>query len=397
MRLIMAAFSTVLLLTGHTPLPAAEIDIGGSSSFDNIPAQANQMEAGLRLPVTKNIAVLGRVQLVDARQEAFHGILPLSARTYSALAGMSASILGQRVLLEPLAGFDQVGRRALLRWDVQGGINVPVPGEPVLSKALIRMQTYRTGRFISPISSRNNIVLTGASAGLGTTLLGRFEVYGKYEIQQFEPQDPILDTTLLAPRPGGIPLDTLAENRITHFYAYSYTRVLSSPALSLGYAFSWSNSELNRWVATWQTIAVASPSPSRPGSNILLVREYAYYPYSTPLNARAHSLLVLLDFALPRSAALKSKMTFPFISSRQALFSPDTAALNTAQTYYREANTAPLVLESKLEKESGHFSFEFGYSLVCVPYREFSYFTTDSYAFHTVYGRVRLKLPGSPQ
>jgi hypothetical protein len=111
----------------------------------------------------------------------------------------------------------------------------------------------------------------------------------------------------------------------------------------------------------------------------------------------AHNVLVLLDLGLPFGLQSKSKVTFPFLSSRDVQDSPDTIPTGWSPSYFRENNAAPMQFESKLNRPWGHFAVEFTYLYFCVPYGEYSYFTINKYSFNSFECRVRLNLTGNAQ
>ncbi len=388
-------FVSLLFALTESNSAAVELESNLAYSFDNIPAHYYDAGAGIRLP-WKGGALLGRAQFLQSEQDSFHGIKPILIQTLSGLAGFSLPLLRQHLQIEPQAGIDVVGGQLLPRWDVKVGASVTMPANPMLPALRLSLRSYRTGRSQNAAASANHIRQTGYMAGMGSALLNRLEFYAHYEMQIHEPASSVLDSFLLEPRRGGIAPDTLAPNRIEQFYAYVYSRVLSRPRISVGYAFSWSNSETDRWRATWQAVHAGIPQPPSMIPVSYLVCEYAYYPYSTPIKARSHLFLLFLDMNLPGSVMFGNKLTLPFLSTRAALASPDTVYLGASRPAYNaERNTAPLLLESKMRREWGRMSTELAYGLFCTPYRAYSYFSEDKYAFHSLECRVRLTLPGS--
>jgi len=118
------------------------------------------------------------------------------------------------------------------------------------------------------------------------------------------------------------------------------------------------------------------------------VNSYAYYPWPTPLRSVAHLLVLSVPLSFG-PVSWQSKAAFPFYSARDQFSSPVKVPASqwsdTYYFYYRQKFTGPLTLDSKLSwAVTARLTLSAAYSYFCLPYREWSYFTVDSYSYHTI-------------
>ncbi|HOJ04712.1 MAG TPA: hypothetical protein PK916_12005 [Bacteroidota bacterium] len=107
-------------------------------------------------------------------------------------------------------------------------------------------------------------------------------------------------------------------NRKDAAYAYVLLDVLREPLLSLGYAWSWADSEWSTWRATGTRY-----DPRRR----LYSWDFSYHPYFTPLKERGHTALLLLQWPLAEAVTLRGKASIPLWSAGRLKWLPASGAL----------------------------------------------------------------------
>jgi len=190
----------------------------------------------------------------------------------------------------------------------------------------------------------------------------------------------VLDSMFLDTIASGRPSLPIEKNSVNSFYVYAMGKIASS--LNLGYAFSWSDSRHDQWIATRREPYVTFRG-TRPESGIS--HEYAYYPYPAPRRSFAHLLVVDVPIIIG-PVAWRSKTAAPVYSSREQFSSPQKVPLGQEinyNYYYTQKYTGPLTLESKIIwRVNDRLTAWLAYEYFCLPYRAWAYFTQDSYSYH---------------
>jgi hypothetical protein len=103
------------------------------------------------------------------------------------------------------------------------------------------------------------------------------------------------------------------DNRKLHGYAYGLLQLVSAPSVSVGYAWSFADTEFDNWRATGATLD--------PATQIYEYR-YFYYPYFTPMEERGHAALAMFNWSAPGGATLAASANIPVASRGQRQNAP---------------------------------------------------------------------------
>ncbi|MCZ7556205.1 MAG: hypothetical protein M5R41_07380 [Bacteroidia bacterium] len=103
-------------------------------------------------------------------------------------------------------------------------------------------------------------------------------------------------------------------NRKESAYAYLLANVFADPKITLGYAWSWTDTERSNWSATGTSF-----NPSTREYRF----EYFYYPYFTPLMERGHLAIAILQWYLFDEVLLHGKATVPVYSRGRLKYMPE--------------------------------------------------------------------------
>jgi hypothetical protein len=125
------------------------------------------------------------------------------------------------------------------------------------------------------------------------------------------------------------------DNSKLQGYAYGLVQLTTAPSISVGYAGSFADSEVDNWRVTGTTLD--------PATQIYEYR-YFYYPYFTPMEERGHSALVMFNWSGPASATLAASANIPVASRGQLQNAPrwGTTPQPPVYGYYSATGVLPL-------------------------------------------------------
>jgi hypothetical protein len=125
------------------------------------------------------------------------------------------------------------------------------------------------------------------------------------------------------------------DNRKLQGYAYGMFEVVNVPSISVGYAWSYADSERDNWRATGTTFDAATQT-----------WEYAYFydPYFTPLEERGHAALAAVNWSSAGGATLAGSVNVPIASSGLRQLTPQWGATAEPPSYgyYTASGVLPL-------------------------------------------------------
>jgi hypothetical protein len=125
------------------------------------------------------------------------------------------------------------------------------------------------------------------------------------------------------------------DNRRLQGYAYGLLQVVTAPSISVGYAWSFANSDRDHWQATGSTFDAATQTWEY---------EYFYYPYFTPVEERGHAAVGAFNWSSAGGATLAASVNVPFASSGLRQQSPQwgTTPQPPSYGYYTATGILPL-------------------------------------------------------
>ena len=167
-------------------------------------------------------------------------------------------------------------------------------------------------------------------------------------------------------------IETIPTNKMSSFYIYGYTPILAN--LNAGVVYSVANSDVNVFQATFTSYA----------QNL-----YTYFPYFTPVNSKAWSVLFFGDKDVNIGALNLGTFSFkaqvPIVSSTNLLYEVKEGIITAGDSvYYNYSGVEPLNLElswTKKNKNDG-LSFKIGYNYFDKPYIKNEYFGDDLVGYH---------------
>ncbi|MBI1805222.1 MAG: hypothetical protein HYR77_12265 [Ignavibacteria bacterium] len=268
---------------------------------DNIPARIQQISSSLIVPISNSYSAQVGCRYFFVHQDLFDGIPQLRKTLYSLEAGLRARLLPQRVDLF-----------------AQGLLNLS-PDIPPIADYLVRAQyspsyfedpgsePFVTARLQAEAARHREVTVATAldeqisykelSVQLDVSCRKFIEVAGKFARQYYSD-----------------------ENQKTIAYAYAVVQPISDPAISLGYAFAYSNSLFDNWRLT-DTKRIAFNPITR---EITYQYSYFYYPYFTPIKEHGHILIGILQWEVIDHCNLYAKATIPFWSRGLMKYFPST-------------------------------------------------------------------------
>jgi hypothetical protein len=267
-------------------LAAQNVRLSFNGLRDDIPAThlAWTLEATSQ-PVQWVYLTLGARNLhID--QEAFQG-MPRFDETLQSGWVEAAALLGERAALTGRIGMNRDGGGETdALYLVRGQYAVPLGAAPHPVVATFTLEAARAREVAVAAALAEGIAYDRLTGGLDLRLGDR--VSGAARLMRDSYSD---------------------DNRKLQGYAYGLLQLVSVPSISLGYAWSFADSESDNWRATSATLD--------PVTQIYEYR-YFYYPYFTPMTERGHAALAVFNWSAEGGATLTASANIP-ISSRGQL------------------------------------------------------------------------------
>ncbi|MBA2746082.1 MAG: hypothetical protein H0U44_07655 [Flavisolibacter sp.] len=194
-------------------------------------------------------------------------------QTYSLLAGNTFRFNFAKTLLNVEAGFFNSGQENFLI----GALKFTQKFSPNLNAHLhVSMQPYQ----YTLASINNPFTYTTAGVGLGYNKNDKWTGEAGYLLQSFED-----------------------GNKINNLFGWFLFPIISNQTFRLqgGYAYSYANAEINKFIPAKSLNEIASSQPP------LTQVEGVYDPYFTPMDQHVHSLLLLIRSSLSKTINLQFK------------------------------------------------------------------------------------------
>jgi hypothetical protein len=361
--------------------PARDIETTSSYVKDFLATNNWESELIFRNQIGETATVRSAIGYCDATQDEISGISRLNAKAGWLKLGGTLAMLRENLSIDGEAGADLLSDHRLApngKAFVKAAI--PLPDNPFLQNLRFKPSLWYTQRLPSAAAICNRITSWGYEGEATLSMIQKIDAGCSYRIDNLWPADTVLDSTFLDTIASGRPLLPIEKNSVTSFYVYAMGKITSF--LNLGYAFAWSHAKHDQWIATRSEPYVIF-NGRRPESGISY--EYAYYPYPTPRNSIAHLLVITVPISIG-PVAWNSKTTIPVYSSRDQFSSPQKVPLGQEiyyDYYYTQKYTGPLTVESKVSwRINDRLTACLAYEYFCLPYRQWAYFTHDSYSYH---------------
>jgi hypothetical protein len=281
-------YASALLLAGlcaglTAPLTAQTAVLRVEGTRDDIPAThlRSSLETSLQ-PRPSLFLTLG-VRELRIDQDPFHG-LPGLRETLRTVSGEAAALVGGRAALTVGGALNQAASGGVDgEYRVQGQFAVPLgPAAAPAAVATAVLEAARARELSVATALAQRITYERRAGGLDLRLGERTS--GSARVLH----------------------DTYSDdNRKLSAYAYGLLRILDGPALSVGYAYAYADSERDHWRATGSTFDAATQSYHY---------EYFYDPYFTPIEERGHLALVTLEWAPGRLLEVRGSANVPLAS-----------------------------------------------------------------------------------
>jgi hypothetical protein len=139
------------------------------------------------------------------------------------------------------------------------------------------------------------------------------------------------------------------NNNINSFFTYLYVDILKgNPAVSAGYAYSYSDSAVYNWRLT-------KVKTSNEAGYLYYYYQYSYDPYYTPMKEKVHGVFVLLKLSYDIISA-GIKIVYPFYSSGMLIASPSSgySPVPDYEVPYESKDISPLQLKCSMSVKVGN-------------------------------------------
>jgi hypothetical protein len=266
-------------------LTAQSVRLSMDGLRDQIPAThlTWTLEAASQPTQSLYLTAGGRHLRID--QAAFQG-MPRFEETLQSAWAEAATLLGQRAAVTVRLGLNRDGEGATDGvYLVRGQFAVPLggPSHPVVTTFTVEAARAREATVAAALAE--GIVYDRLAGGLDLRLGAR--VSGAARVTRDSYSD---------------------DNRKLQGYAYGLVQLVSAPSVSVGYAWSFADSEVDNWRVTGSTMD--------PATQIHEYR-YFYYPYFTPIEERGHAALAVFTWSAPGGATLAASANVPVASRGQ--------------------------------------------------------------------------------
>jgi hypothetical protein len=164
------------------------------------------------------------------------------------------------------------------------------------------------------------------------------------------------------------------DNQKTISYLYTLFHVVADPAVSLGYAYSYSTSLFDNWRLT-DTRRVSFDPLTR---NATYEYSYFYYPYFTPIREYGHMLIALFQGQIIDHLVIYGKATVPFFSKGLSKYFPSSGPMPAPfdyDAYFDVRGVQPSQYEVRISTDLA--------DPVTVQIR-FEYFNKPYYTYHSL-------------
>jgi hypothetical protein len=263
-------------------------------------------------PLTPLYLTFGARQL-RVEQDPFHGLARIEETLQTAFAEVAALLLGQRAALTGRVGLNRAGDGETDgEYNVRGQYAVPFGAAPHAVTTTFMLEAGRARERAVATAIAQKIAYDRLAGGLD--LRAGERISGAARLIHDSYSD---------------------DNRRLQGYAYGLLQVVNVPSISVGYAWSFADSDRDNWRATGSTFDVATQTWEY---------EYFYYPYFTPLEERGHAALAAFNWSAAGGATLAASVNVPFASRGLREVSPQwgTTPQPPSYGYYTATGILPL-------------------------------------------------------
>jgi hypothetical protein len=296
--MLMYPKSTIALIAAAMlaalPLHGQILSLESGLLNDDIPATTQQHRLALHYPLSGEVVSQSSYRYLFADQDPFSGLsglrVPLhtfeqTVRARLLVTGLHVNASGSLTLLptDALVGDFRLGAAYAIPVQVN-------PGDPPILFT-VRADGGRSRDLSVTTAMYENVSYRDAAGQLDISLMEVLDISARAQRSWYSD-----------------------GNRKEAAYAYLLANVFAYPKITVGYAWSWTDTERSNWTATGTSF-----NPSTREYRF----EYFYYPYFTPLKERGHLAIAILQWYLFDQVLLHAKATVPVYSRGRLKYMPE--------------------------------------------------------------------------
>lgn len=401
-KLKLIAFVIIIFLNIVTSVFANDLSIKSSYRFDGLITHGWEHDFTSKTILNPAVTLIVKGNFLDATQDSIAGIVKLRGQIISAVTGLEFRACQNRIAIDFNGGIDNIiGWQVKPRGAIKFGLVAPIPYNRFIQNLKLTPEAWYTHSMFNGPAIQNRIASYGFSSELGLSMGPKVAASVNYRQEYLRPACTILspeftkigNDTIFDPV---VDTDSLDNNIKRSFYGYLYKQVFKS--LYLGYAFSYATSLYDRKVLTNHELLKRTINAGPMNFDELYGSLYgwAHYPYPTPIDMTAHIISIatnvpitsnlnsLLNLALPIYSY--QLLRYPMNYWEYAWGGENTPPMYDRNSYEfeKEKNTGPLVIRADITAISlFKLKVTLSYDYFGFPYKEWAYFTKDSYSLHT--------------
>jgi hypothetical protein len=280
-------------LLAALPLHSQILSLESGLLRDDIPANIQQHRLALNYSLSGALISQSSYRYLFADQEPFSGLTGLRVPLHTLEQTFRARLLSTGLQVQASGSMTLLPTDALVGdFRLGASYDIPVyinPGDPPITLTL-RADAGRSRDLSVTTAMLENISYRDAAGQLDISLMEVLDISARAQRSWYSD-----------------------GNRKEAAYAYLLANVFPDPKITVGYAWSWTDTERSNWSATGTSF-----DPSMREYHF----EYFYYPYFTPLKERGHLAIAILQWYLFDKVLLHGKATIPVYSRGRLKYMP---------------------------------------------------------------------------
>lgn len=303
--MVAAAFAAATLVP--VQLTAQRVGVAVDALRDDIPATQLRWSLGTTLQPLRGVYLSVGVRHLDVDQEPFQGLAHIRETLQTAHAEVAA-LIGDRAALTGGGALNRDERGVTDgEYLVRGQYAVPF-GAGRSSVTTVTLEAARARDLSVATAIAERISYDRLTAGLDVGLGRRVSAVGRLM------RDQLSD-----------------DNARLQGYVYSLLQLVNQPAISVGYAYSFADTDRDNWSATGSSYDAASG---------YYEYHYFYYPYFTPQQEQGHAAVAAFNWSAAAGHRIAASANVPVMSWGMAASAPAWGTTPQAPPIYGYYNAA---------------------------------------------------------
>jgi len=292
---VITLFAVVAMFLISSTADAQILSIGTRVLRDDIPATIQQTSVGLTHSLSNTFITHTEYSFVFADQNEFHGLPRLRPSIHRIEQGIEARVASTGLGFAVKGALSRIHTGKVLGdfgLTAQYGFSWYAIANEAPVRFSFRAEAGRSRDVSVSTAMHENVLFQHAQAQLECDIAEEIQLVGNATREWYHD-----------------------GNRRDVAYIYSLVHPLSKPRISIGYAYSWADSERSTWRMTASTFDPIQREYSY---------SYFYYPYFTPLKERGHQVLGIVQWWIIPDILLTAKATVPVWSRGRMKYMPDS-------------------------------------------------------------------------